>query len=61
MVELLKQHEFMITSIRLIPSDGGRFEVAADETMVYSKLQTKRHPEDGEVSRLMEAHLKTLN
>jgi selenoprotein W-related protein len=36
----------------LIPSSGGRFEVLADDTLVYSKKAEGRHAEDGEVVRL---------
>ncbi len=57
MAELLKAHETEIKSITLIPSDGGRFEVAVDGELIYSKLQTGRHAEAGEVERLLAARL----
>lgn len=53
MAELTKQFELDIQSIRLIPSDGGRFEVTADDQLIYSKLQTRRHAEAGEVAGLV--------
>jgi len=43
MAELLKAYEFKISSIELIPSDGGRFEVKVGEELVYSKLKTGAH------------------
>jgi len=43
----------MIESVTLIPSDGGRFEVSVNGKLVYSKLQTKRHAEAGEVLGLV--------
>ena len=50
MAELLKTYEPEIESVKLIPSDGGRFEVSVNGEMVYSKLQTHRHVEPGEVA-----------
>ena len=37
----------------LVPSDGGRFEVSVNGKLIYSKLETKRHAEPGEVVRLV--------
>ena len=51
--ELLKEFEPEIAEITLIPSDGGRFEVTVNEKLVYSKLQTGRHAEPGEVVKLI--------
>lgn len=53
MDELLKGYEHMIESVALIPSDGGRFEVSVNGDLIYSKLQTKRHAEAGEVVKLI--------
>jgi len=53
MAELTKQFEQDIQSIRLIPSEGGRFEVTVDGQLIYSKLQTRRHAEAGEVMGLV--------
>lgn len=51
--DLLRQFEAQIESLELIPSDGGRFEVSVNGNLVYSKLQTKRHAEPGEVVGLV--------
>jgi selenoprotein W-related protein len=51
--ELLKQFEHGIESMALIPSDGGRFEVTVNGELIYSKLQTNRHAEAGEVVGLI--------
>ncbi len=51
MAELLKTYEPEVESVKLIPSDGGRFEVSVNGEMVYSKLQTHRHAEPGEVAK----------
>ncbi|MBI5351265.1 MAG: SelT/SelW/SelH family protein [Chloroflexi bacterium] len=53
MDELLKGYEHVIESVALIPSDGGRFEVSVNGQLVYSKLQTKRHAEAGEVVNII--------
>jgi len=41
----------------LVPSDGGRFEVSVDGELVYSKLETQRHAEPGEIPDLMGKYL----
>lgn len=51
--ELLKHFEHSIQSLTLIPSDGGRFEVSVNGQLIYSKLETKRHAEPGEVLGLV--------
>lgn len=48
----------VIESLTLIPSDGGVFEVEADDRLIYSKKRTGRHAQEGEVERLFEAELK---
>jgi selenoprotein W-related protein len=50
----LKLYEPEIESLTLIPSDGGKFEIDVNGTLVYSKLETKRHAEPGEVAGLVE-------
>jgi len=56
--ELLRQFEPEIESISLIPSDGGVFEVTVNGQLVYSKKQTLRHAEPGEVARSIDQFLK---
>jgi len=53
MAELLKLFEDQIESIALIPADGGKFEVIADDRLLFSKLRLGRHAEPGEVARLV--------
>jgi len=53
MHELLKNFEHVIESVALIPSDDGRFEVSVNGKLVYSKLQTKRHAEAGEIVKII--------
>ena len=51
--ELLKHFEHVIQTVTLVPSDGGRFEVSVNGQLIYSKLETKRHAEPGEVLGLV--------
>ena len=37
-----------------MPSSGGRFEVMANDTLLFSKKALGRHAEPGEVVRLFE-------
>jgi len=53
MQELLDHFEDEIESIRLIPSNGGRFEVVVDGDLVYSKLSTGRHVYSGELKTIL--------
>lgn len=46
---MLKDFEHVIESVAVIPSDGGKFEVSVNGELVYSKLETKRHAEAGEI------------
>lgn len=56
--DLLKNFEAEIESLSLVPSDGGRFEVSVNDKLVYSKLETGRHAEAGEVVGLVQRLLK---
>ncbi|MBI3958404.1 MAG: hypothetical protein HY328_06315 [Chloroflexi bacterium] len=40
-----------IDSFKLIPSSGGRFEVLANDKVIYSKKAEGRHAGEGEVVR----------
>ena len=51
--ELLKHYEHLIEEVKLIPSDGGRFEVTANGQLLYSKLNLQRHAEPGEILGLV--------
>ena len=51
--ELLKNYEYMLEEMTLVPSDGGRFEVTVNGQLLFSKLSTHRHAEAGEVLGLV--------
>jgi selenoprotein W-related protein len=54
MAKLLNAYESAIGGITLVPSDGGRFEVEVNDRLLYSKLETGRHVEEGEIEALLE-------
>jgi len=49
----LQQFEPNIESITLVPSDSGRFEITVNGKLIYSKLETHRHAEPGEIVGLI--------
>jgi len=58
MAEVLKEFEPEIETFTLTPSDGGKFEFSVNGKLLYSKLQTHRHAEPGEVTGLIRTFLK---
>lgn len=46
---LLTEYKGKIQDISLVPSDGGKFEVSADDKLVFSKIKAGRHAEPEEV------------
>ena len=54
--ELIQQFEADLEELTLIPSDGGTFEVVVDGTLLYSKLATGRHVQEGEIAGLVAAY-----
>jgi selenoprotein W-related protein len=57
-VDLLSAFELEIETLTLIPSVGGRFEVTVDGHLLYSKLKTGRHADQGEVVELVRKYLQ---
>jgi selenoprotein W-related protein len=59
MAEILHDGELerRIESFSLVPSDGGKFEFSINGELVYSKLKTFRHAEQGELKKLLMQHL----
>jgi len=57
MASLLQEFEDRLSGISIIPSDGGRFEVGLNGELIYSKLETGRHAEEGEIVRLIRKRL----
>jgi selenoprotein W-related protein len=44
-------------ALKLIPSDGGRFEVTLDGELIYSKLETGDFPENKDILSKIKAKL----
>jgi selenoprotein W-related protein len=55
---MLKVHETRLGAVELVPSSGGKFEVSLNGNLVFSKASLGRHPEEGEVLRLVEKALQ---
>jgi len=47
--KILVDYKRDIAAFKLVPSDGGRFELTVDGELIYSKLQEGRFPEYDEV------------
>ena len=60
MTEILSDEnlERRVEDFSLVPSDGGKFEFSANGKLLYSKLQTGRHVEEGELKKILTDHLK---
>ena len=54
-MRLLEYYKHDIVQLQLVPSGGGKFEVTVDDSPVFSKLETDRFPEYGEVKDAIEA------
>jgi selenoprotein W-related protein len=50
-----------IASLKLIPSSGGRFEVTAGDSLLFSKKGLGRHAEPGEIADLFQAEIQSKN
>ena len=51
--DLLSNYQHIIESMALVTGTQGVFDVAADGAVLYSKAQTRRHAEPGEILRLV--------
>jgi selenoprotein W-related protein len=51
--DILEDQKMDVSQLVILPSDGGRFEVAVDGVLVFSKLAENRFPEHDEIK----AHL----
>ena len=53
--DLLKTYQHIISETTLIHGEKGIFDVIVDGEMLYSKAETGRHAESGEVLQLFAA------
>lgn len=56
--QLLKDFETEIGSLKLIPADGGCFEVRLNGDLIFSKKKLGRHAEYEEIRRAVEAKVQ---
>ncbi len=47
--DLLSNYQHIIEDLRLVTGDKGVFDVVVDGELIYSKGETGRHAEEGEV------------
>jgi len=59
--ELLKDFEFDIGQLIIIPSDGGRFEVTVNGELIYSKRATGKHADPTQVKQMVAERLKAAH
>ena len=55
--ELLSNYQHLIGELTLITGSKGVFDVAVDGTQLFSKAETSRFPEEGEILTALEQHL----
>lgn len=55
--DLLTNYQHVIDDLTLVGGTAGVFDVTVDDTLIYSKHDTGRHAEDGEVLDLFTAHV----
>jgi len=55
--EILGAYQHVLTGFKIVTGDKGIFDVDVDGTRIYSKHETGRFPDDGEVLAGLEALL----
>jgi selenoprotein W-related protein len=55
---LLERFKLRITSLKLVPSKGGCFEVSVNGDLIYSKLATGQFPSEEEIEAEASRRLK---
>ena len=55
MADALKQRYGADVKVDLIPGSGGAFEVSANGTLLYSKLETKQFPTTDQITSAIDA------
>ncbi len=55
--DLIHNYQHLIDELTLIMGSAGVFDVVVNDEMLYSKADTGRHAEPGEVLSLFTAHL----
>lgn len=55
--DLMSNYQHVIDEIEVKMGSKGVFDVKVDDTMIYSKHETGRHAEEGEVLALFRQHV----
>jgi len=55
--DLLRDYQHVISDLTLATGSHGVFDVNVDDEILYSKHQTGRHAEPGEVLQLFREHI----
>ena len=55
--DILHDYQHVISELTLVTGSAGVFDVVIDGEVLYSKHETGRHAEPGEVLDLLRAHL----
>ena len=50
--DILSNYQHVINDLKLITGGSGVFDVTVDGNLIYSKAETGRHANDGEVLKL---------
>jgi len=58
---LLTEYKQMIRELKLLPSDGGCFELKIDGELVYSKLKTGKFPDEKSIVATVGARLEAAS
>ena len=53
----MSNYQHLVSELTLVTGSAGVFDVDVDGTLIYSKKQTGRHADDGEVLAAFEALL----
>ncbi len=53
----MHDYQHVISELTLVTGSAGVFDVVIDDEVLYSKHETGRHVEPGEVLELLRAHL----
>ena len=59
--DILEKYGQEVESIDLVPTSGGKFEFYLNGDLLYSKIETDRHTEDGEILGLIEKALSWIH
>lgn len=55
--DIAENYQHVIDELSLVMGDKGVFDVVVDDTLVYSKAETGRHVNEGEVLSLFADHV----